>query len=63
MIKERCVTIIHWYSQHNSVIADITKYERKTLGKFKEKKSKRSHDSKSGQKQRIENEKERIKFG
>ena len=51
MIKERCVTIIPWYSQHNSVIADITKYERKTSGKFKEKKRKRSHDSQSGPKQ------------
>ena len=63
MIKERCVTIIPWYSRHNWV-ADITKYERKTsAGKFKEKKRKRSHHSQSGPKQRKENEKERIKFG
>ena len=42
--------------------ADITKYERKTSGKFKEKKRKWSHDSQTGPKQRKENEKERIKF-
>ena len=50
------------------MIADITKHERKTSGKFKEKKRKWSHCSQSGPKQKKKqkkkkNEKERIKFG
>ena len=41
------------------MIADITKYERKTSGKFKEKKRKWSHCSQSGPKPKKKKNRER----